>query len=177
VVTPVLWLLFGGGVAALGYFGLKAFGKPAASPSLSLPGTGSSGSNSPAPSGAGSPLLDLLRGDATARKIYLFQAGMYSYMQTEALPDGRVGPVTRALIGKANQAANPMNTSQTFSNSTLQNLHTALLRLTGASDLAQASARIIPAAVSLPAALINQINREGVAVAVNVPLLQMFPKA
>jgi hypothetical protein len=176
VVTPVLWLLFGGGVAALGYFGLKAFGKPAASPSLSLPGSGSS-SSSPAPSGAGSPLLDLLRGDATARKIYLFQAGMYSYMQTEALPDGRVGPVTRALIGKANQAANPMNTSQTFSNSTLQNLHAALLRLTGASDLAQAQARVIPAAVSLPAALMNQINREGVAVAANVPLLQMFPKA
>src|SRR5581483_8609494 len=39
-------------------------------------------------------LINLLSGSQVARKAFLFQAGMYSFYQTDARPDGKNGPVT-----------------------------------------------------------------------------------
>jgi len=116
-------------------------------------------------------LVSLLSHNREARKAYLFQAGMFSYHQTEELPDGKNGPVTRSLMDREAQALGTMNSFRTVNDTVLLNLANALRVLTGYDDLRQAPVRLVPGA--LPQGLINQINSEGLAVAADIPLLQI----
>lgn len=174
------YVLLGVGVGGLVYLGAKYFGViRASSPGIGStatsgygvptgPGTGGNRSSTP---GHAPPVVSLLRSDPSARKVFLFQAGMFSFFQTDALPDGKVGPVTHAMIARVNRALNSMNSS-TFNDGVLQGLGSALRALTGTwQDLAQARVRPLPG--TLPQDLINQINAEGLAIASDVPLLQI----
>jgi hypothetical protein len=116
-------------------------------------------------------LVSLLSHNREARKTYLFQAGMYSYYQTEERPDGKNGPVTRSLMDREAQALGTTNSFRTVNDTVLLNLANALRVLTGYEDLTQAPVRLVPGA--LPQGLINQINSEGLAVAADIPLLQI----
>lgn len=116
-------------------------------------------------------VVSLLSQSPTARKAYLFQAGMYSFYQTEERPDGKNGPVTRSLLDREAQALGTMNSFATVNDTALLNLANALRVLTDVDDLSQAHVRVVPGA--LPQGLINQINSEGLRVAADIPLLQM----
>lgn len=116
-------------------------------------------------------LVSLLSQNQTARKAYLFQAGMYSFYQTDAPPDGKNGPVTRSLMNAEAQALGTTNSFNTVNDTVLLNLGNALRTLTGVDDLSQAHVRVVPGA--LPQGLINQINAEGLAVDADIPLLQI----
>ncbi len=116
-------------------------------------------------------LVSLLSQSETARKAYLFQAGFYSFYQTDQIPDGKNGPITRNLLDTEAQALGTTNAFNTVNDTALLNLGNALRTLTGVDDLSQARVRLVPGA--LPQGLINQINAEGLAVDASVPLLQI----
>jgi hypothetical protein len=116
-------------------------------------------------------LVSLLSQSPAARKAYLFQAGMYSFYQTDALPDGKNGPVTRSLMDKEARALGITNEWNTVNDTVLLNLGNALRTLAGVDDLSQAHVRVVPGA--LPQGLINQVNSEGLRVAADIPLLQI----
>lgn len=175
------YVLLGVGVGGLVYLGAKYFGAARSSgPGLGSTaasgygvstGPGTEGNRFSTP-GHAPPVVSLLRSDPSARKVFLFQAGMFSFFQTDALPDGKVGPMTHAMIARINRALNPMDSSATFNDGILQRLGSALRTLTDTwQDLAQARVRPLPG--TLPQDLINQINAEGLAIASDVPLLQI----
>lgn len=173
-------LLLGAGIGGVVYLSVKYFGVPKLpSTSVPLPGIGvppggpGLGGNQPGSAPTPPPaLVALLRSNPTARKVFLFQASMYSYYQTDALPDGQIGPVTRAMVAKVNRALNPMDSSTVLDDGVLQRLGSSLRTLTGTwQDLSQARVRLLPG--TLPQDLINQINDTSLAVASDVPLLQI----
>jgi hypothetical protein len=181
LVTPLLWVVIGVGVGAAVYYSIKLTQKPATlppgtpgGPSLP-PATGtppSPGPRAPTPP-APSALVSRLTGSAEARKIFLFQAGMFSYAQIQDLPDGEFGPKTRQMVRVINNAAASANASSDWSDAVLRRLASGLKTLNSTSDLSRVQARVVPSL--LPLALIQQVNADGVAVAADVPLLQMLP--
>lgn len=181
-LSPLLWAIIGIGVGTAVYFAIKAAKKPP----VRLPGTPtapglptttpSSPSPAPAPAPATrSAVVSRLSGSAQARKIFLFQAGMYSYAQIPDLPDGEFGAKTRQMIQVINNAARMGSASTDWSDAALQRLATGLKALNNVTDLNQIQARLVPS--MLPASLIQQVNNDGVAVAADVPLLQTLPTA
>jgi hypothetical protein len=129
-------------------------------------------SDSSVSTSASMALVARLRASATVRKIYLFQAGLYSWYQTDAVPDGVDGMALGVLVSRVNTALGAPPAS-VFGDDSLRRLAGALRQMIPAADLAQARVRLVPS--SLPADLLSRINSEGVIVAADVPLLQMFP--
>jgi len=119
-----------------------------------------------------STTADLLRRDARARKIFLFQAAMYSYLNQDQIPDGIMGPLTQPMITSINDASGNASASPNWSDNVLKRLAPGMKVILGVSDLSQASARVLP--FDLPRDLVNQINADGLAVAADVPLLQIY---
>jgi hypothetical protein len=175
-------ILLGAGIGGVVYLAVKYFGVPKL-PSTAVPLTGIGvppggpglGGNHPGSAPTPPPaLVALLRSNPTARKVFLFQASMYSYFQTDALPDGQIGPVTRAMVAKVNRALNPMDSSTVLDDGVLQRLGSALRTLTNThqGDASQARVRILPG--TLPQDVIDQVNAAGLAVASDVPPLQIM---
>ena len=185
--SAVLWLMLGGGALVFLYYGSKSLQRlqsgllPGLSGFPMFPGSSTAAITNPnqiSTSQTAPPintLIQRLTSNQMSRYIFLFQAGMYSYYQTEALPDGMNGPVTQSLVDKVNLAANPTGPSVAFSALTLRSLYAALQSLTGETNLTQADVRVLPDSISLPASLVNRINADGRAVAPDVPLLQIIP--
>lgn len=112
-----------------------------------------------------------LRQSVRNRRVFLFQAGMYSYLNVNQVPDGKFGPYTQQLVQIINNATGNSMASANWSDAALTRLAPGLKSLTGVEDLSQASAQLLP--LSLPGDLINQINLDGLSVAADVPLLQI----
>lgn len=183
------WLLAGGVFAGALYYGIRAFRPstavvpsfPSTGPGpLPLPGNsgGSSGGSTTTPSPTDphtTALRSRLQASPEARRIFLFQSGMYSFGQASEIPDGVDGPHTREMITKINRATGNAMASAAWSNTVLSRLHPGLKVLTGKSDIFEPrnSVRVVP--VSLSAALVTQVNADGLAVAADVPLLQIIP--
>lgn len=182
-LSPILWAIVGIGIGTAVYYAIKASKKapvqlPGTPTTPGLPTTtpGSTPAPAPAPTpAASSAVVSRLNASSQARKIFLFQAGMYSYAQIPDLPDGLFGAGTRQMIQVINNAARMGNASTDWSDAALQRLATGLKSLNSVTDLSQVSPQLVPS--MLPASLIQQVNNDGVAVAADVPLLQMLPTA
>jgi len=117
-------------------------------------------------------LSNWLRQSVQHRRVFLFQAAMYSYLQNSNLPDGIIGPITRQMILTINTASGNPTAGTAWSDNVLRRLATGLRSLVGNWDLSAAPVRVVP--LNLPKDLIDQINADGLVVAADVPLLQMF---
>lgn len=170
------FILIGIGVGGLVYLGIRYF---AGAAKTSVAGVSSAiassfgassgsglGGNRPPP--APSSLVTFLTGNSAARKVFLFQAGMFSFYQSDALPDGKVGPVTHDMIVSINRRIDPMNSGRDFNDDVLRKLGTILSSLP-----LDREPRLLP--FVLPGELIVQINNEGRVIASNIPLLQVMP--
>lgn len=155
------YLLFGVGIA----WGVSKLIKSSASQGASrLPSSGN-----PA---AQQALAEFLAGSVEARKIYLFQATMYSFHQTEDFPDGRMNSGTQNLILKINQTVGAMGSTGAVTDEVLRRVFPALVSLTGKPGLMGASVRLVP---PLPQSILGAINTEGRRIAQDIPLVQMLP--
>jgi hypothetical protein len=110
--------------------------------------------------------VTLLQHSAGARKIFLFQAALYSWFVSNDLPDGILGPKTHRLALLVNQVVNPGTRNDTLDDDTLRAVRATLDRL--ASGI---QPRLL--ATVLPRSLVDQINAEGQAT--HVPVLQIAP--
>lgn len=109
------------GLAAIGggiFFLLRGTAQAAAAPPPArLPGTGTP-SSKPAPGlpaqtqQPAAPTLDqFLAGSRAARQTFNIQAVAFEYGLTDAIPDGRFGPITQRIVNQAETAMNKPRTT------------------------------------------------------------------
>jgi len=124
------------------------------------------------PSGAAHlALVDLLRSSDSARRLFGFQAMLYSSGWTGNVPDGRMGPLTAGLIKEINRlAGDPVPTSGVFRGAATIDKFYAAWRASRAG--ATITWRLLP--MTLPLDVKTLVNRAMITMyGSDAPLLQV----
>ena len=157
--VPWVPLALGAGLVYLGFQWLKG-----STPTLQAP---VSRPISTTPTAQPQSLASLLCTSAQARAIFNFQALLYEFGYTSAIPDGIMGPITQGLIAQVNNdTGNGSSTS--WNSGLLQEAHLAVLAANGAN--AQPT-QALP--MSLPVDVIHLLNQDALAADPNAILIQV----
>jgi hypothetical protein len=143
-ISPAI--LIGAGVAGVALI-LWARSSGAQTAQIPSPGSSTGGGGGPSASG-----LDArLQSSEQAREVWIFQAELYMYSVTTALPDGIIGPVTQNLITTVNSATG-YGSSNEWTQEMVQRARQYIFQLdqqeTGGSETFQAGSSVFPPATA-----------------------------
>lgn len=114
-------------------------------------------------------LIARLRSNEQARRVYYFQAMMYSGKVTDILPDGIAGPVTAGFVADVNRLAGFPNAPTAVTDAVLARIPAALVVSMGHSG----GFRVVPQ--QIPADVIALVNATARRANVQADLLQTLP--